>query len=51
MAKHDIDLLQPDTGPVYTAPYRASPILRKFEMAEIGKMAAENVSKPADNFF
>lgn len=47
MAKFHIELFQPDTAPVHSAPYEAGPKQRKFKKAEINKMLTENIMESA----
>lgn len=46
-AKHQIELLEPSTQPVSSAPYCAVPKTSEFEEAKTDKMLNENVIKPA----
>lgn len=46
-AKHRIELSDPNTAPVLSAPPHDGPKTREFERIEVDKMLAENVIEPA----
>lgn len=46
-AKHRVELVDPNTPPVPSAPYRAGPKARELEKTEINKVLAENIIEPA----
>lgn len=43
MTKRRMDLLQPDTAPVYAKPYQAGSEMSEFKRAEIDKLLAKNI--------
>lgn len=44
IAKHHINILQPNTVPLHSAPYHAGPETREFKKAEIENMLVKNVN-------
>lgn len=43
IANHRIELLSPDTAPVHSTPYRASPKTREFKKTKIKKILTRNI--------